>query len=58
MKISILGAGAMGSLFGGLLAESGHAVELLDVNPEHISRIRERGLSTALHTLVKLRELK
>ena len=44
MKIAILGAGAMGSLFGGLLAESGHAVTLLDVNEAHIRAIREQGL--------------
>jgi ketopantoate reductase len=29
MHIAILGAGAMGSLFGGLLAEAGHCVTLL-----------------------------
>lgn len=44
LRISILGAGAMGSLFGGLLAEAGHAVELLDVNPAQIAAVRERGL--------------
>jgi 2-dehydropantoate 2-reductase len=44
MKITVLGAGAMGSLFGGLLAEAGHAVELLDINEEHISRIIAHGL--------------
>lgn len=44
IRISILGAGAMGSLFGGLLAEAGHAVELLDVNPAQIAAVREHGL--------------
>jgi 2-dehydropantoate 2-reductase len=44
LRISILGAGAMGSLFGGLLAEAGHAVELLDVNPAQIAAVREHGL--------------
>jgi 2-dehydropantoate 2-reductase len=44
LRISILGAGAMGSLFGGLLAEAGHEVELLDVNPVQIAAVRERGL--------------
>ncbi|WP_346357900.1 2-dehydropantoate 2-reductase [Bosea sp. (in: a-proteobacteria)] len=44
IRISILGAGAMGSLFGGLLAEAGHAVELIDVNPAQIAAVRERGL--------------
>ncbi|PZR95772.1 MAG: 2-dehydropantoate 2-reductase [Stutzerimonas stutzeri] len=44
MRISILGAGAMGSLFGGLLAEAGHQVELIDVNPAQIAAVREHGL--------------
>lgn len=44
LRISILGAGAMGSLFGGLLAEAGHGVELLDVNPAQIAAVREHGL--------------
>lgn len=44
LRISILGAGAMGSLFGGLLAEAGHAVELIDVNPAQIAAVREHGL--------------
>ncbi len=45
MQVTILGAGAMGSLFGGLLAEQGHAVELLDVNPAHIARVQQEGLT-------------
>ncbi len=45
MRITVLGAGAMGSLFGGLLAEQGHAVELLDVNPAHIDRVQTQGLT-------------
>ncbi|MGS0893691.1 ketopantoate reductase family protein [Burkholderia stagnalis] len=44
MKIAILGAGAMGSLFGGLLAESGEAVTLIDVNDAHLDAIRRDGL--------------
>ncbi|HUG26064.1 ketopantoate reductase family protein [Piscinibacter sp.] len=44
MRITILGAGAMGSLFGGLLAEQGHEVELLDVNAVHITRVQQEGL--------------
>ena len=31
MKIAVVGAGAMGSLFGGLLAEAGHEVWLCDI---------------------------
>lgn len=44
MKIAIVGAGAMGSLFGGLLAESGHSVTLVDVNAAHLQAIRAKGL--------------
>ena len=48
MKIAIVGAGAMGSLFGGLLAERGHSVTLIDVNVAHLEAIRANGLR--LHT--------
>lgn len=45
MRYTILGAGAMGSLFGGLLAAQGHAVELLDLNERHIAEIQRAGLT-------------
>lgn len=45
MKISIIGSGAMGSLFGGRLALSGQEVVLYDVYREHVDRINEAGLS-------------
>jgi len=44
MKISIIGAGAMGSLYGGKLSLSGNQVLLYDINREHIDKIREHGL--------------
>lgn len=44
MKISVLGAGAMGSFFGGLLAEQGNDVTLLDINEAHLAAIRKQGL--------------
>ncbi|WP_101049886.1 ketopantoate reductase family protein [Macromonas nakdongensis] len=44
MRYTILGAGAMGSLFGGLLAAQGHTVELLDVNDLHLNKVRQQGL--------------
>ncbi|MFT3721479.1 ketopantoate reductase family protein [Pseudorhodoferax sp.] len=44
MKVAVVGAGAMGSLFGGLLAEQGHAVTLIDVNAAHLDAIRAQGL--------------
>ena len=45
MKITVLGAGAMGSLYGGFLAEAGNEVWLLDVWKEHVDTINEHGLS-------------
>ncbi|MCO5090350.1 2-dehydropantoate 2-reductase [Bosea sp. (in: a-proteobacteria)] len=42
--VVIAGAGAMGSLFGGLLAEAGLAVSLYARRSDHIAAIRERGL--------------
>ncbi|MGI9260606.1 MAG: ketopantoate reductase family protein [Woeseiaceae bacterium] len=42
--VVVLGAGAMGSLFGGLLAEGGLKVTLLDPWQEHIERIQKDGL--------------
>jgi 2-dehydropantoate 2-reductase len=44
MKITIVGAGAMGSLFGGLLAESGNEVFLIDIWKEHVDTINQKGL--------------
>lgn len=44
MKIAIVGAGAMGSLFGGLLAEGGAKVRLLDIWAEHVRAINTAGL--------------
>jgi 2-dehydropantoate 2-reductase len=44
MRIDIVGAGAMGSLFGGLLAESGCDVHLVDVWKEHVETINDKGL--------------
>lgn len=44
MKIGIIGAGAMGSLYGGVLAEGGHEVWFVDVFEPHIQAVNERGL--------------
>jgi 2-dehydropantoate 2-reductase len=44
MKIAIIGAGAMGSLFGGYLALGGHEVSLIDVNADHVAAINAKGL--------------
>jgi 2-dehydropantoate 2-reductase len=45
MKIVVVGAGAMGSLYGGLLASSGEEVWLVDIWKEHIEAIQSRGLA-------------
>ena len=44
MKIAILGAGALGSVIGGLLVLAGRAVELWDVNDAHVNAINANGL--------------
>ena len=44
MKIAVIGAGAMGSVYAGLLAEAGHEVWAVDVWAEHVAAIRENGL--------------
>ncbi|HEY9054178.1 MAG TPA: 2-dehydropantoate 2-reductase N-terminal domain-containing protein, partial [Rectinemataceae bacterium] len=45
MKITIVGSGAMGSLFGGKLAAVGQDVLLYDVYKEHVDAINAQGLS-------------
>ena len=45
MKISIIGSGAMGSLFGGGLSSIGHDVVLYDVYREHVEAINAHGLA-------------
>jgi 2-dehydropantoate 2-reductase len=47
--VVIVGAGAMGSLFGGLLAEGGLDVTLVDVWREHVDAINRAGLSVVGH---------
>ena len=44
LNVAVLGAGAMGCLFGGLLAEKGLKVTLIDVWKEHIDAINKNGL--------------
>ncbi len=49
MKITVIGAGAMGSLFGAILAESGEDVRLYDIWEEHVKAINEKGLDIELN---------
>src|SRR5262245_60293055 len=44
MKIAVIGAGAMGSVFGGMLARAGNDVTLIHVRPEAVDAINARGL--------------
>lgn len=44
MRFLVAGAGAMGSMLGGLLAEAGHSVTLADIDRRHLDAVRERGL--------------
>jgi 2-dehydropantoate 2-reductase len=45
MKTVVIGAGAMGTLFGGFLSLSGEEVWLVDIWKEQIQAIRSKGLS-------------
>lgn len=45
MKITIIGSGAMGSLFGALLAESGQDVMLIDIQKDHVDAVNACGLT-------------
>ena len=49
LKVAVLGAGAMGCLFGGLLAEKGLNVVLIDVWKEHVDAINNKGLKMDGH---------
>ena len=49
LKVAVLGAGAMGCLFGGLLAEQGLKVTLIDVWKEHVEAINKDGLKMDGH---------
>jgi len=44
MRIGIVGAGAIGSVVGGLLTNAGHDVTLIDQWPEHVEAMRRHGL--------------
>jgi 2-dehydropantoate 2-reductase len=44
VKIAVVGAGAMGSVYAGLLGDAGNEVWAVDVWAEHVEAIRRRGL--------------
>ncbi len=45
MKIYMIGAGAMGGVYGGLLTHAGYDVTLIDIRKDHIEKIRRDGLT-------------
>ncbi len=47
MKITVVGAGAMGGSYGGHLARSGHEVTLVDTWQDHVDAINRDGLRLA-----------
>jgi 2-dehydropantoate 2-reductase len=44
MRVAVVGAGAMGCLYGGYLAEAGVDVSLVDIWREHVDAINAKGL--------------
>jgi 2-dehydropantoate 2-reductase len=44
MKIAVVGTGAMGSVYAGILGDAGNEVWAVDVWAEHVEAIRTRGL--------------
>ncbi|MGB3290752.1 MAG: 2-dehydropantoate 2-reductase [Burkholderiaceae bacterium] len=44
MHIAIVGAGSVGAYVGGMLAESGQEVTLIDAWPQHVEAMRSHGL--------------
>ena len=47
MRIAVVGVGAMGSVYAGVLAESGNEIWAIDVWQEHIEAIQKHGLRVA-----------
>src|SRR3989441_8268727 len=43
-RIGIIGAGAIGSVVGGMLTRAGHDVTLIDQWPQHVETMRSKGL--------------
>jgi 2-dehydropantoate 2-reductase len=59
-RIGIVGAGAVGSVVGGLLTNAGHDVTLIDQWPDHVEAMRRRGLhlsGTCGDHLIKVKAL-
>ncbi len=48
-KVVVIGAGAIGGLFGGLIREGGLDVTLVDINADHVDAINKKGLNIVGH---------
>ena len=44
MKIGVIGAGAMGSVYAALMADAGHEVWAIDTWADHVNAINTNGL--------------
>lgn len=49
MKVAVMGAGAVGSYYGGMLARAGHDVTLIG-RPQHVAAITAQGLRLETHS--------
>ena len=47
MRIAVIGVGAMGSVYAGLLADAGHDVCVIDVWQDHMDAIRDAQKNVA-----------
>lgn len=45
MRTYVIGAGAMGGFYGGLLFRAGYDVTLIDINQEHVAKIQANGIT-------------
>ena len=58
MKIAVIGCGAMGSVYAGLLADAGNEVLAIDRGADHVAAINRRGLEVdgaSGHRVVRIR---
>ncbi|MEW6555180.1 MAG: ketopantoate reductase family protein [Actinomycetota bacterium] len=49
MRIALVGAGAMGTIIGALIARSGEDIVLVDVNEPHVEALNEKGAKITGH---------
>lgn len=57
MKVAVMGAGAVGCYFGGMLARAGHDVTFI-ARPQHVEAIRRDGLRMETKTFDERVQLK